>query len=61
MTSASGVGTYSSLHFVHSRRASRWASTQSTADPTRKGSMPISVSRVIADGASLVCRVESTR
>ena len=34
---------------------------QSTADAVRNGSMPISVRRVIADGASFVCSVERTR
>ena len=46
---------------THSVRTSRWATTQSSAEADRKGSMPISVSRVMADGASLVCSVESTR
>ena len=31
------------------------------AEPTRNGSTPISVSREIAEGASLVCSVDSTR
>ena len=42
-----------------SLRASRWATTQSTAEAMRKDSMPIFVRRVIAPGASLVCRVVS--
>ena len=42
-------------------RASRWATTHSSAEATRNGSTPISIRRVIADGASLVCSVESTR
>src|SRR5665647_2996531 len=58
---STSLGRYASLHFGHSRRASRWATTQSRAEPTRNGSMPISMRRVIALGASLVCRVESTR
>ena len=48
------------LHDAHSVRASRWATTQSMAEATRKGSMPISISRVMAEGVSLVCSVEST-
>ena len=49
------------LHSSQSGRARRWATTQSTAEPTRNGSMPISIRRVTALGASLVCSVESTR
>ena len=60
-TRASGVGVYASLHLGHSRRARRWARTASSAEPTRNGSIPISVRRVMAEGASFVCRVESTR
>ena len=49
------------LHCVHSVRASRCATTQSTALETRNGSIPISVRRVTALGASFVWSVESTR
>src|SRR5881227_2619379 len=56
-SSSSSTGGYSSLHHSHSRRAS----PQSTEEPTRNGSMPISVNRVTALGASLVCSVDSTR
>src|SRR6266540_6571093 len=59
--SSSTVGEYSCLHQSHSRLASRCARTQSTDEPTRNGSIPISVRRVTALGASLVCSVESTR
>ncbi len=45
---------------MHSLRASRWATTQSSADAVRKLSIPIFASRVIVPGASLVCRVDST-
>ena len=45
---------------MHSLRASRCASTADTADPVRNGSTPISFRRVIAPGASFVCRVENT-
>ena len=44
---------------MQSLRASRWATTQSTAEAIRKASIPILVRRVIAPGASLVCRVVS--
>ena len=49
------------LQVGQSVRASRWATTQSIAEATRNGSMPISIRRVIAVGASLVCSVERTR
>ena len=42
------------LHSSQSRRASRWATTQSTAEPTRKGSTPISTRRVTPPAESLV-------
>ena len=38
-------------------RARRCATTQSIAEATRKGSIPISMRRVIAVGASFVCSV----
>ena len=60
-TSSASVGWYGSLHLSQSRRASRWATTQSSALVTRNGSTPISTSRIGVDAASLVCRVESTR
>ena len=50
-----------SLQNWQSLRASRWATTQSIADATRNGSMPISTRRVTALAASLVCSVDSTR
>ena len=43
------------------RRTSRWATIMCTEVATRKGSMPMFIRRVIVDGASLVCSVESTR
>ena len=49
------------LQLLQSRRTSRWAWTRRTALATRKGSMPMLIKRAIVDGASLVCRVESTR
>ena len=50
-----------SLQCWHRRRASRWATTQSMAEDTRKVSTSISVSRVIADAASLVWSEDRTR
>ena len=47
------------LQCEQSFRASRWAITQSTAEAVRKVSIPISFSRGIAPGASLVCSVVS--
>ena len=35
--------------------------TATSDDDTRNGSMPMSIRRVTADGASFVCRVENTR
>ena len=49
------------LQWVQSWRTRRWATTQTIAEALRKGSMLISVRRVIADGASFVCSVDSTR
>ena len=42
-------------------RMSRCAITASTEEATRKGSMPMSINRVNALGASLVCSVENTK
>ncbi|KAG0922579.1 hypothetical protein G6F31_019866 [Rhizopus arrhizus] len=49
------------LHSGHSLRTRRCASTPSNDEANRKGSTPISVKRVTADTASLVCSVASTR
>ena len=49
--SSERLGEYASLHHWQSLRASRWAMTQSSDEPTRNGSMPISIRRVTADGA----------
>ena len=49
------------LQYVQSWRTSRWATMQTIAEALRKGSMFISVRRVMADGASFVWSVESTR
>ena len=60
-SSADSSGVYGSLQSGHRRRASRCAMTSVMADADRNGSMPISVRRVMAEGASLVCSVERTR
>ena len=49
------------LQYVQSWRTRRCATTATIADAERKGSIPISVRRVMAEGASLVCSVDSTR
>src|SRR4029077_2711309 len=49
------------LHSLQMRRTSRWATTRLTALATLNASMPISIMRVMVEGASLVCSVESTR
>ena len=61
LTSSSCDGAYDSRQYSQSRRASLWARTAETAEATTKGSTPISVSRVIALGASFVCSVERTK
>ena len=43
------------------RRTSRWARIPWTVEATRKGAIPMSMSRVIVEGASFVCSVEKTR
>ena len=60
-TSAAGGTSSGSLQKVQMRRTSRWATIRCTEVATRKGSMPMFIRRLIDDGASLVCRVESTR
>jgi hypothetical protein len=52
---------YISQQCEQSLRTRRWASTAVTAEPVRKGSTPISFSRVRALGASFVWSVESTK
>ncbi len=49
------------MHLGQMVRTRRWASTASTEEATRNGSMPMSINRVKALGASLVCRVLKTR
>ena len=50
-----------SLQFWQMRRASRCAAMSCTDVATRNGSMPMFIRRLIVDGASFVCSVESTR
>ena len=54
-------GVYSTLQSGQMVRTRRWAITPSTVLDTRKGSTPMSMSRVNAVGASLVWSVENTR
>ena len=49
------------LQSLQIRRTSRWATTRFTALATLNASIPMSIIRVIVLGASLVCRVDSTR
>ena len=51
----------STLQFAHTLRMRRWAWMRFTAVPTKKGSMPMFTRRETVEGASFVCRVESTR
>ncbi len=64
MKRAMRSGTGSSLGWrqtLQSRRMSRCATTPRSAEAILYGSIPMSTRRVTALGASLVCRVESTR
>ncbi len=49
------------MQSTQSWRTRRWAIEALTVEETKKGSTPMSVSRVKAPAASLVCRVEKTR
>ncbi|MCY1368688.1 hypothetical protein D9M69_556860 [compost metagenome] len=48
-------------HSMHSRRARRCAVIRITLDAMLNGAMPMLRMRVSVVGASLVCRVDSTR
>ena len=48
---------YCCLQYGHDARTSRWAMMPITEDDARNGSTPMSISRVTAPGASLVCSV----
>ncbi len=48
------------LQLAQTFRTSRWASTRLTEAVTRKGSTPMLSKRVMVEGASFVCRVDST-
>ena len=43
------------------RRTRRWAQIRLTDVATRNGSIPMFIKRLIVDGASFVCSVESTK
>ena len=47
--------------FLQTLRTSRCAMRQRVAEATRKGLIPMSIKRVTAPRASLVCRVEKTK
>ena len=55
-----GSGMYGALQSWQMVRTSRWAITPSTVLDTRNGSTPMSIIRVNALGASLVCSVLNT-
>jgi DNA modification methylase len=59
--SISSVASTGSPQVGHTRRIRRWARMPTTDELTRKGSVPMSMRRVMAPGASFVCRVESTK
>ena len=52
------VGVKGSRQWAHSRRTRRWASTAFNVEVIRNGSTPMSIRRVTAAAALLVCRVE---
>ena len=56
----SGAGVNSVRQLSQILRTSRWASTASTVAVIKNVGSPMSRSRVIADGASLVCSVVKT-
>ncbi len=58
---SSGVGAYSSTQCGQFSRTSRWARMPISVVVIRKCGTPRSSSRVIEDGASFVCSVDSTR
>ena len=58
---SSCVGAYSSTQWVQFSRTRRWARIPMSVEVMRKWGTPRSRRRVMDDGASLVCRVESTR
>ena len=58
---SSGVYSCCRLQSLQMRRTSRCATIRFTALATLNGSIPMSTIRVIVDGASFVCSVESTR
>ena len=54
-------GTYGAVQAAQGRRTRRCATTRVSEDATRNGGTPMSTRRVMAETASLVCRVVSTR
>ena len=55
------LGTYGAAQRLHTLRTSRCAISARDEEATRNGLTPISIKRVTALGASLVCKVEKTR
>src|SRR5437867_1881862 len=58
---SASVGVMGAAHFLQTLRTSRWAIRARVDEATRNGFTPISIKRVTALGASLVCRVEKTK
>ncbi len=54
-------GVHGSPHISQIFRTNRWETTAVNAGSIKEAWMPISVSRTMAEGASLVCKVLSTR
>ena len=50
-----------SLHCEQTRLTRRCAQIKFTEVATRNGSMPMFINRLIVEGASFVCRVDSTK
>src|ERR1035438_9773775 len=58
---SASVGTAGAAHWRQTFRTSRWAIKPRVEEATRKGLTPMSIKRVTALGASLVCSVEKTK
>src|SRR5436190_10869571 len=55
------VGIYGAPHCLQILRTRRWAINARVEEATRNGLTPMSIKRVTAEGASLVCSVENTK
>src|SRR5436189_46973 len=58
---SASVGTYGAAHWRQTFRTRRCAIRARVDEATKKGFTPMSIKRVTALGASLVCRVENTK